>query len=54
MVQHLIGMSPGCLPVEVFQKGANLEEIKNMLEGLYIPCGLGTPQDSSRGSGGSS
>lgn len=44
---------PGRLPVEVFLDKSNWEETpwqpQNTLEGLYIPTGLGTPQDPPGG-----
>ena len=50
VVKDLIGITPG-LPLVVFLGATNWEETpektQNMLEGLYIPSGLGKPWDAA-------
>lgn len=46
----LVVMPPGRFTLEVLQ-GTPKCETQNCLEGLYIPCGLGTPSGPSGGAG---
>jgi len=48
---HLIRMPPGCLPLEFFDWEETPGQTQNLLEGLYISSGLGTPQDPPGGTG---
>ncbi|PWA15275.1 hypothetical protein CCH79_00008546 [Gambusia affinis] len=49
---HLVRMPPGCLPGEVFRaRPTGRRKTQDMLEGLCLSAGLGTPWDSSGGAG---